>query len=148
MCRYRRGSWCLCTSTPFTHLSFEWLLWIGVLTCKSICSLKAQFTTSAYLHTTSRYAFPKSPVNLAFSSSQFWGWHTSVQLSEMQSHLNPSLQLLCLSPLEQWEIKELRLRCLLWKVRCCGANSQEHFMPVFSSSDSSHCTSSVWWKST
>lgn len=41
----------------------------------------------------------------------FWGWDRSVQLSEMWSHLNPSLQLLCLS--EQWEIKGLRLHCLL-----------------------------------
>lgn len=109
-----------------------WLLCISVYIQN--CSLEAQFTTSVYPHP---YAFPKSPVNLAFSDSQFWGWDRSVQLSEMWSHLNPSLQLLCLSPPEQWEIKELRLCCLLGIFRHHGTNSQEHF------SVCSHCTSSV-----
>lgn len=119
--------------TPAIHVGFDGYSG-SVFISKAVRFLEAQFTASVYPHPC---AFPKSPVNLAFSDSQFWGWDRSVQLSEMWSHFNPSLQLLCLSPPEQWEIKELRLCCLLWEFRRCGAKSQEHF------SVCSQCTSSV-----
>lgn len=119
--------------SPAIHVGFDGYPG-SVLISKAVCSLEAQFPTSVYPHPN---AFPESPVNLAFSDSQFWGWDRSVQLWQMWSHLNPSLQLLCLSPHEQWQIKELGLCSLLWKFRHCGANSQKHF------SVCSHCTSSV-----
>lgn len=40
----------------------------SVFISKAVCSLEAQFTTSVYPNP---YAFPKSPVNMAFSDSQF-----------------------------------------------------------------------------
>lgn len=49
------------------------------------------------------------------------------------------------APREQWENKKLRLCCLVWKFRYCGANSQEHFMPEFVYSHGSCGTSGVWW---
>lgn len=83
--------------TPAIHVGFDGysgsVLYIYQFMHKTVCSLEAQFTISVYPHP---YAFPKSPVNLAFSDSRFWGWDRSVQLSEMWSHLNLSLQLLCL----------------------------------------------------